>query len=425
MVSPVVQHRATPLPRDGHHDGARQLRVMLYSHDSWGLGHLRRSLAIAGELTGSGLATDVLIVTGSPCATQFDLADRCDVLKLPAIGKDAEGQYVPRSLSSDLTRTIRLRSQLIMQAYEAFDPHLVIVDHQLTGMLNEALQMLQQAFADKKPLIYGMRDVLDSPEVVARDWGLPEHDWALNTAYDRICVYGTPEVFDPRLHYSALRPLCDRIRFLGYVVAPLDPHRRQPIPSLRKRVLVTVGGGEDGVERISAYLRCLCVRPAGWDSLIVCGPLMNTARVREFKRFVYRNGLAGQVVIRRFVKNLPQEMQETDAVVAMAGYNSCCEIMQSRVPAVYLPRRHPRKEQLIRAERLQEMGLAASLPDPSPKALRHAVEAALQRKTIPSGFPSLDGLRNVRQVIQELLASRSPSTARPMEAANPLVSTSD
>ena len=41
------------------------LRVLLYSHDSVGLGHLRRNLAIAGEIAATFPNSSVLVVTGS------------------------------------------------------------------------------------------------------------------------------------------------------------------------------------------------------------------------------------------------------------------------------------------------------------------------------------------------------------------------
>ena len=42
----------------------------------------------------------------------------------------------------------------------------------------------------------------------------------------------------------------------------------------------------------------------------------------------------------------------------MAGYNSTLEALAAGHRPVLVPRRHPRSEQAIRAERLQELGLA-------------------------------------------------------------------
>ena len=379
------------------------MRLLLYSHDSWGLGHLRRSLAIARAITARFAEADVLIVTGSPCATQFELPDRCDVVKLPSVSKDMRGQYVSRTLSGCVSRTIELRSRLIVESYRSFDPHIVIVDHQLIGLQGEALGMLRAARSHGKTLIYGMRDVLDAPEVVARSWDTHESHWALTHAYDRIYIYGTPEVFDPCEEYEALKPFQHKIEFTGYIVAaPQDMTRRQPIPSLRKKVLVTMGGGEDGQRGVDTYMQALQIKPAAWDSHIVTGPLMDQARVWHYEREIHRLGLADRVRISRYSAYLPQLVQESDAVVSMAGYNSCADIMKSRVPAILMPRLHPRKEQLIRAQRLEQMGLVSCLADADPEQLRDAIEQAVERQGSMEGYPSLDGLDTLCGMISSL-----------------------
>lgn len=394
------------------------MRFLLYSHDSWGLGHIRRSLAIAGALTSRFENANVLLVTGSPCATQFDLPLNCDVLKLPSVSKDGMGNYVPRSFSGDIARTIELRSRLILAAYHAFQPHLILVDHQLTGLRSEALGMLQQARASGKKAIYGMRDVLDSPEAVQREWNSHECHWALKTGYDRICIYGQPQVFDPREHYPTLASVWDKIEFSGYVVAPVDDVTRLPVPPLRPKVLVTAGGGGDGGHRIETYLAALALRPADWTSQIITGPLMDRARVRHYKREIQRKGLSEQVQISRFHAGIPRLLQTADAVVSMAGYNSCTEILQSGVPAVFLPRTFPRKEQLIRARRLQELGLATCIEEPDPQAVRAAVERALLHTARRPDQISLNGLDGLCGIVSRLLTGMGEVPVPRRHAAN-------
>jgi predicted glycosyltransferase len=395
--------------QDGLFDGMPS-RILLYSHDSYGLGHLRRSLAIASALTARDEQCNILLVTGSPCATHFDSPSRCDILKLPAVSKDEAGIYIPRSLSGCVSKTVELRRRLILESFRSFDPHLVLVDHQLTGLHGEVLDVLREARERGKKLVYGMRDVLDAPTAVAQSWSTLDHRWALTQAYDRICVYGTPEVFDSREHYPALNSVHDKIEFTGYIVNPQQGTVRQAIPSFRKRVLVTVGGGEDGFQRIESYIDALLLQPAYWDSHVVTGPLMDPADVRHFKRKVYRNGLADQVRITRFHQNLPRLLQDSDAVVSMAGYNTCAEIMQSGVPAVLLPRIQPRKEQLIRARRLEELGIAQCVTGDVPTLIRHAVEQALERPVLSGPTPSISGLERVGDIISRLLQASSVPT---------------
>jgi len=388
-------------------DNAAPSRVLLYSHDSWGLGHLRRSLAIAGAVTTRFAQTDVLLVSGSPCATQFELPARCDIIKLPSVSKDIRGQYVPRTLSSSLERTIRLRSGLILESYRGFDPDVIIVDHQLTGLNGEAMDMLQEARLHGKILIYGMRDILDAPDAVASSWSSREHYWALKHAYDRICIYGTPEVFDPRQQYEALKPFSNKIEFSGYLATPLKPSKRKSASTKRKTVLVTMGGGEDGRLRIDTYIRALQEKPPAWDTHIITGPLMDPVTVRHYKRKIQAMGLAGAVKINRFNANMPGLLQESDAVVSMAGYNSCAEIMQSRTPAILLPRRHPRQEQLIRARRLEQLGLARCIENEDPAQLHKAIEQALICRGSKHAYPAMDGLNNLCDMISGLTSKRA------------------
>lgn len=400
----------------GHSHSERPLRILQYSHDSLGLGHLRRSLSIARAITCHFERANALVVTGSPCATQFELPDRCDVLKLPAVSKDPDGAYRSRTLSNGIGAMIELRSRLILESFRAFDPHLVIVDHQLTGLHHEALPMLRLARQQGTKLVYGMRDVLDSAESVSRGWSEPEHAWALQEAYDAICIYGSPEVFDPRSHYPVLGPVEHKIRFTGYIAPPLIRNRHPAIPSLRRKVLVMTGGGEDGADKLERYIASLLAGPIEWDSHIVTGPMMATATVREFKRKLRRLGLADSVRLSRFYPDLLKQMQESDAVVSMAGYNSCAEMMKCGVPGVLLPRARPRKEQLIRARRLEELGLFRCLVDPDPNALRAAVIEALQCPSATRFEPDLGGLDALCDIVGQL-TTPDAGTARPATQA--------
>jgi len=90
----------------------------------------------------------------------------------------------------------------------------------------------------------------------------------------------------------------------------------------------------------------------------------------------------------------------------MAGYNCCAEILQSHLPAVLIPRVFPRSEQLIRARRLQELGIVQCIESLDPVALRTAVEAALDiRGSVRHQIP-LEGADRFCEMVAELLSQR-------------------
>ena len=69
----------------------RGARVMLYSHDTFGLGHLRRSRALASAITSADPSASALILTGSPVAGRFAFPSRVDHVRLPGVIKRSDG----------------------------------------------------------------------------------------------------------------------------------------------------------------------------------------------------------------------------------------------------------------------------------------------------------------------------------------------
>jgi predicted glycosyltransferase len=401
--------------KEGHHEGGGREaqngspRILLYSHDSWGLGHLRRNLTIAAALSRRFPAASILIVTGSPCATQFPLPPNVSLVKLPSVSKDITGSYCSNNANSTLDFVVRLRSGLLLEAFRSFRPHLLIVDHKVIGLKGELVGVLREARRRGVKTVLGLRDIIDSPEVVRRRWANPICRWALRRAYDRICVYGSSEVFDPRVEYPLLGSVAERVSFSGYIVRPC-PATVVQTNGQRPRVLVTMGGGQDGAARIRTYLKALALSPPKWRTSVLTGPLMEVEKVKDIKRLARR---LPSVEVHRFYPDLPKRLGQASLVVTMAGYNTSAEILQSGRPAIFLPRSFPRKEQLLRAGRLARLGLAYSLPDPSPERLREVVERALGRTWSRAKAPRLDGTRNLCDLVEGLLDAREPMQQPP------------
>lgn len=383
-------------------------RILLYSHDSYGLGHLRRTLTLAEALVGALPLPQVLVVTGSPLATFFGCPDGVGLIKLPSVTKDASGAYAPRSMSIGLEDVLRLRRRLFLEAFRVFAPQLVLIDHQVVGLHGEALPVLREAKDRGIKTILGIRDVIDTPAVVAREWSTPERRWALSEGYDRLCVYGSPEVFDAHAEYPIPPELGERAQMIGYVAAPRRTIVPRALPSLRPQLAVTMGGGEDAASRVEMVLDALELGPADWETTLVPGPLMPEDAFRSLRR---RARALDGVRVHRSYGDVPSLFATSDAVVAMAGYNTAVEILQSGKPAVFLPRTHPRREQEIRAERFAQLGLATSLPAPTPEALRDAIGRALEQRVERGRLPDLDGRARLCEVVADLLGLSVPAAA--------------
>ncbi|HED64668.1 MAG TPA: hypothetical protein ENJ09_03830 [Planctomycetes bacterium] len=384
----------------------RSHRILIYGHDSFGLGHLRRNLTLAEALVHSMPGASVLLVTGSPCATMFPLPERVEIVKLPSVTKNEAGGYTPRSLPGPLADVLHLRRRILFESYRVFQPDVVLVDHKVVGLHGEALDVLEDARRRGVRTILGIRDIIDTPSAVEVEWGTPECRWGLSEGYDRVCVYGDPAVFDSRREYPIPEELGERLEFVGYVVREFKRRSLSPIPATKPQVLVSMGGGEDGAERIGLFLDALELSrestggEAAFAATIVSGPLLDAATHRTLKR---RARVLGDVDFHRVHNDLPRLLVESNAVVSMAGYNTCAEILKSRRPAVLLPRVFPRKEQWLRADRFERAGIAENAAAYGPEELVDAIERALDPARPLGAAPDLRGAQNMVAVVAELL----------------------
>src|ERR1700674_1083572 len=97
-------------------------RILIYSHDTFGLGHLRRCRAIAHALVEHDKELSVLILSGSPIIGSFDFLARVDFVRVPGVIKLRNGDYAPLNLYIDIEKTLQIRSSIIHHTAAIFDP---------------------------------------------------------------------------------------------------------------------------------------------------------------------------------------------------------------------------------------------------------------------------------------------------------------
>ena len=97
-------------------------------------------------------------------------------------------------------------------------------------------------------------------------------------------------------------------------------------------------------------------------------------------------------------------VQAADIVVSMGGYNSVCELLSLGKPALIVPRTFPRREQLIRAEALDRLGLLRMIDpaDVGPHRLLAEMQALLEQPPQPQRLP-MRGLPGAADEIEALL----------------------
>jgi predicted glycosyltransferase len=387
--------------------GREHSRVLIYSHDTFGLGHLRRCRTIAHALVERHKDLSVLILSGSPIIGSFDFRSRVDFVRIPGVIKLRNGEYTSLNLHIDIDEMLAMRASIIRHTAEIFDPDLFIVDKEPLGLRGEVLETLQMLKARGTPLVLGLRDVMDEPSALAPEWERKKVLPALDKLYDELWVYGLPQICDPLEGIKVPPSVRRKMVYTGYLERSESTHADRPDMPDDPFILVTPGGGGDGEDMVDWVLRAYeADRKLPHRALIVLGPFMNRELQNEF---LARAAALPMVEALTFESQLESLMAKASGVVAMGGYNTFCEILSFDKKALIVPRMVPRLEQFIRASRAQELGLVSMLPDDGVRDA-HAMATALRQlpqQQAPSDviIPGLlDGLENVNRLAERHLS---------------------
>jgi predicted glycosyltransferase len=392
-----------------------RLRIAFYSHDTVGLGHMRRNLLIARALATSSLDPAILMITGNSHVNAFAGPPGVDSITLPALHKDSEGRYGAGPLPLSLGRLVRLRARTICAALDAFDPALLIVDKVPRGALGELMPALAALKArGRARCVLGLRDILDEPKVVRREWDDAGNEDVIREYYSAVWVYGDRNVYDVAREYAFGPDVRSRMTYTGY----LDQRRRldgtnptaagsvEGVPP-GPQILCTVGGGQDGGAIAAAFANA--EMPDGANGIILTGPFMPGQDQRQVRQLARTND---RLFVIEFVPEATCLMHRADRVVTMGGYNTVSEVLSFGKAALIIPRVTPRQEQLIRAEHLHRLGLVDLL---HPEHLSpEAISEWLSRDRQPArGAIDLGGLSRVPVLARALLESREAGLALP------------
>lgn len=388
----------------------------MYSHDTFGLGHIRRTLLIAGSLAQEFSDLSILILTGSSMIHTMRIPEKADYIKLPCLTKLSNDRYVSKYLGAHSARVRKLRREIIFKTIKEYDPDFLLVDKAPIGVMGELLEALLYMRL-KKPgarTILGIRDILDHPQAVKEDWRKNHIYEVLEMLYDDIWVYGSKEITDVAKEYELPRTVNDKLHFCGYLrrQGPFaDPRQVKERLGARdkKLLLVTLGGGGDGHDLLKVFFRTVSAGLEGIRTLVVTGPDFPSRKLAALSQAESANK---EITIVDYTEDLLDYMNAADVVISMAGYNTVCEIVSLSKKAIVVPRTFPRREQLIRAQKFSEKGLL-TMVHPSgltPESLRNEVMRALsedRERCRSSEVIDLNGLENVKKRFGELC--RTPS----------------
>ena len=412
---------STPLLSESVSLGHHRPRIVLYTHDTFGLGHVRRCLNIIRKLAKEVPDAAILLVTGCPAMHFFSqLPPNVDVVKIPTMVKTGASGSLPPHLPLGISEMTLLRSRIILETVTAFQPDLFLADNFPLGAQGELLPVLQALKNRHTPAVLGLRDILDGGDVVRAEWARQGVYDALDRYYDKILIYGMQNVFDAVQEYAIPERTAKKVHFCGYLTTD-EPLAECPV-KLREKIgakgpllLATGGGGGDAFPLLENLIDAAAHLP---DSLmlIFTGPMMGASDRKALESRINGNS---NIRIDDFVSDLRPYMLAADLVVSMCGYNIAAEIVYNRARALVVPRtwrfgEHKKrketreeKEQILRAQLMAKSGLVYLVEQEglTPETLAGAINEALaQRLPLPDvATIQMDGLHHAAQHLLDLV----------------------
>jgi predicted glycosyltransferase len=387
-------------------------RIALYSHDTMGIGHMRRNLSLAQAFAAMPDRPSIVMLCGAREANVFDLPPGVDLVTLPAYQKCSAGHYSARSLEMPLSELVALRARTLAAALECFSPEVLIVDkvpRGVAGELDLALGHLhgRGGSGGRRPhCVLGLRDILDEPAAVRREWDAEHAEKTISAHYSAVWVYGSPSVCDVVKEYGMAPATAEKVRYVGYLNRRARP-RLASAPDLLdelrfppgRLVLCMVGGGQDGAHLAHAF--AAAPLPPETNGLILTGPFMPESSRAALRNVVDATPRLGML---EFTSDTSSVLRRAERVVVMGGYNTMCEVVSNHKHALVIPRVCPRQEQWIRATRFQALGLVDVL---HPDRLTPETLGDWMARPAPTRPPARDvvdfgGLERLGNLLEEL-----------------------
>jgi len=386
-----------------------QPRIVLYSHDTLGYGHLRRNILLSQALRQCAASPDILLIAGMREAGAFALPEGVDAVCLPAYAKNSDGSYAARDLGASLNSLQKLRAATIKSAVDAFAPDLMIVDNVPRGAqfeLDPTLKALRKK--GRTRMILGLRDVIDDPATVRSQWLRQRNFEAVRDFYSQIWIYGDPALYDTAAEYGISDTPDCRVSFTGYLnqSGRLGSNAAQAAvgdligDDPRPFVMCSVGGGRDGEALCDAFARSAL--PPGHRGILLTGSQMSSGARHRIQKLA---ALRDDLTVVEFVQDPIAVAARATALIGMGGYNTATEMLSLAPPSLIVPRVRPRQEQFLRAKRMAERGLIDMIPPDrlTPAMLETWMASAVSKASGTTRPLDMGGLDRVRAMADEAM----------------------
>ena len=382
------------------------MKIAAYCQHVLGMGHLRRTLEILTALAGH---TRLLVVGGpqTPVAVPAGVA----VVRLPELSMDAG--FGALTLSGESLEHVRQeRRKILWDTLDAVRPDVFFVELYPFGRkafefeLVPALTAIREGLFGPCRVVCGVRDILvEKKDQAAYEARVLDR---LARFFDAVLVHADPALFPLAATFARAAEIPVPVHHTGYVAAAPGPtrpsgvvRRELGVECGRELVVASAGGGKVGSEVLLAVLTACRERPRLCRAAIrvSTGPFCADAAHAAIEAAA---AALPDARVYRFADAFVDILAAADLSVSLGGYNTVMELLAAGCRGLVAPFDQNR-EQRLRAERLQALGLLGVLdpPDLEPGRLAGRLLAALDGPS-PNATVNLDGARNTASFLEQL-----------------------
>ncbi|MCW2235502.1 glycosyltransferase family protein [Azospirillum canadense] len=373
------------------------MRVLFHVQHLLGIGHDRRAALIARGLSAAGMAVTVL--RGGHPVPGIDYGPAEIVQLPPARAADETFKTLLDEHDRPIDEAWRARRRAaVLEAFARVRPDALLVESFPFGRRAfrfELLPLLEAARTAGVATACSVRDILVTKTNPER---LEETVSTVERLFDRVLVHGDPALIPFEATFPAAGRIADRIRYTGYVAAPLSPDVESA--DGKGEVIVSVGGGAVGLPLLRAALGARALGPlAGTPWRLLAGPDVPEDAFRALSAEAPPG-----VVVERARPDFPALLRRCRLSISQAGYNTVLDLLQAGCRAVVVPfAAGSETEQATRARLLEGRGRLVVVEEAglTPHTLADGVARALALPPPPAVPIRLDGAATIACLLTE------------------------
>ncbi|MDA5557538.1 glycosyltransferase family protein [Shimia sp. MMG029] len=377
------------------------MKVLIAVTHLLGTGHLARAMTLARAFVKGG--HEVVVLSGGRPAPHLT-GDDVPVVQLPSLasdGVDFSKLMTDLGVEADAAYLASRRNAMV-HAVAEMQPDVVITELFPFGRrsLADEFRALLEAARDLAPrpvVLASVRDILAPPSkarkaALARDM--------LREFYDAVLVHSDPDLTRLEVSWPVTTDVSKKLRYTGYV-APAAPEPTTAGPGAGE-VLVSAGGGSVGQALFECAILAAKRSPLRWRLLV--GGADKEERIAALRA----QANDPMITIEPVRPDFRQLLNNVTASVSMCGYNTALDVLQTGVPAVFVPFDDGGEvEQTLRARALSaQPGIEIlSAADLSPETLMAEVKRAVAHGRRSASGLRMNGAAETVRIAEDMLAS--------------------